>query len=117
MLVVVTIRSFRVFSTSITSRPFSPTEMQRVPSSKTIGSPCWSLDLVVDAVLPFAEQVERAVVEHVAVLVHLHERGSPVRSRAAEHLGHVLTVVVDRPRHERGLGAQRQGDRVERVVY
>ena len=36
--------------------------------------------------------------------------------RATEHLGHVLAVGVDRARHEGRLGADRDGERVERLV-
>ena len=63
------------------------------------------------------EQVERAVVEHVAVLVDLDERAPPVGGRLAQHLREVLAVVVHRPRDERRLRAEGQRDRIERVVH
>jgi hypothetical protein len=62
------------------------------------------------------EQVERAVVEDVAVLVDLHERRAPVRRGRPQHALQVLAVGVHGPGDERGLGADRQRDRVERVV-
>ena len=62
------------------------------------------------------DRVERAVVEDRAVLVDLHERRAAVRGRRREHRGEVLAVGVDGPGHEAALGAQRQRDRVERVV-
>ena len=57
--------------------------------------------------------VERAVVEDVAVLVHLDERRTLVLVRTAEDLGHVLAVHVVRAGHERGLGPEGDADRVE----
>ena len=42
------------------------------------------------------DRVERAVVEDVAVLVHLDERRALVLVRPAEHLRHVLAVHVVR---------------------
>ena len=59
---------------------------------------------------------ERAVVEHRAVLVDLDERGALVGRRGAQHLSEVALVAVDRPRDERRLGAERERDRVERLV-
>ena len=73
-------------------------------------------DLVVHALGLLAQQVERAVVEDVAVLVDLDERGAAVGGRLPEHLGQVLAVVVDRSGDERALGAECDGDRVERVI-
>ena len=43
-------------------------------------------DLVVHALRLLAQQVERAVVEHVAVLIDLDERGPPVRRGLPQHL-------------------------------
>ena len=60
--------------------------------------------------------LERAVVEDVAVLVDLDERGALVVVGPPEHLHHVLAVHVVGAGHERGLGAERHADRVERVV-
>ena len=62
------------------------------------------------------DRVERAVVEDVAVLVHLDERGALVLVRPPEHLDHVLAVHVVGAGDERRLGAERDRDRVERVV-
>ena len=62
------------------------------------------------------DRVERAVVEHVAVLVHLDERGAGVLVCTPEDLDHVLAIHVVRPRHEAGFGTQRHRDRIERVV-
>ena len=62
------------------------------------------------------DRVERAVVEDRAVLVDLDERRAAVGGGRGEHRGEVLAVGVDGAGHERRLGAQRQGDRVERVV-
>ena len=61
------------------------------------------------------EGVERAVVEDRAVLVDLDQCGAAMRRRG-QYRGEVLAVGVDRARHERRFGAQRQGDRVERVI-
>ncbi len=68
------------------------------------------LDLLV------GQRRERAVVEHRTVLVDLDQRGALVGRGRAQHLGQVMAVAVDRPRHERRLGAERQRDRVERMV-
>ena len=62
------------------------------------------------------DRVERAVVEDVAVLVHLDERRAAVLVGPREHLGHVLAVHVVRAGDERRLRAERDRDRVERVV-
>ena len=59
---------------------------------------------------------ERAVVEDRAVLVDLDQRSALVRGGGAQHLGQVLAIAVDRPGDERRLRAQRQRDRVERMV-
>ena len=63
------------------------------------------------------EHVERAVVEDRAVLVDLDQRRAPVLRGRAQRLGEVLAVGVGRAGHERGLGAEGQRDRVERVVH
>ena len=60
--------------------------------------------------------LEGAVVEDVAVLVDLDERGALVGVGPAEGLHHVLAVHVVGPGHEGGLGAEGQAERVERVV-
>ncbi len=59
------------------------------------------------------QAVEGAVVEDRAVLVDLHQRGAAVADRGGQHLGEVGAVGIHRPRHEAGLGAQRQRDRIE----
>jgi hypothetical protein len=69
---------------------------------------------VLDALL--GQRAERAVVEDRAVLVDLHERRALVDGGGAEHVGQVVAVPVDRPRHERGLGTERQRDRVEGMI-
>ena len=51
--------------------------------------------------------VERAVVEHVAVLEDLDERRALVVVRLAEDLHHVLAIEVVGAGDEAGLGAQR----------
>src|SRR5882757_5065614 len=63
-----------------------------------------------------AERVERAVVEDRAVLQDLDQRSATMGGRRTQHLGKALAVRVERPADEGGLGAQRQRDRVERVV-
>jgi hypothetical protein len=63
-----------------------------------------------------AVRVEGAVVEDVAVLVDLDQRGAAVLGRRAQHRGQVLAVGVDGAGHEGGLGAERQRERVERRV-
>jgi hypothetical protein len=62
------------------------------------------------------DRVERTVVEHVAVLIHLDERGTRVLVRACEHLDHVLAIHVVRAGDEARLRTDRDRDRVERVV-
>ena len=62
------------------------------------------------------DRVEGAVVEDRAVLVDLHERRAAVGGGRGEHRGEVLAVGVDGACDERALRAQRQRDRVERVV-
>ena len=68
------------------------------------------------ALLLVAQRVERAVVEHRAVLVDLDQRRALVLGRGPQHRRQVVLVGVDRARHERRLGAQRQRHRVERRV-
>jgi hypothetical protein len=70
-------------------------------------------DLILGLLL---DRVERAVVVDVAVLVDLDQRRPLVRGGAAQDLGQVLLVGVDRARHEGGLRAQRDRDRVEGPV-
>jgi hypothetical protein len=60
--------------------------------------------------------IERPVVEDVAVLVDLHEGRALVGVRPAEHVEHVGPVHVVRAGHEGRLGAERDRQRVERVV-
>ena len=52
------------------------------------------------------DPVERRVVEHVAVLEDLDERGAPVIVGGPEGLHHVLAVEVVGTGHEAGLGAE-----------
>ena len=66
--------------------------------------------------LVVADEVERAVVVDVAVLEDLDERRAAMRGRAAQDVGQALLVGVDRARDERRLGAEREAERVERVV-
>ena len=73
--------------------------------------------LEVDAVaLLLAHVVERAVVVDVAVLEDLDERRAAVARRRAEDVREAFLVGVDRARDERRLGADRHGQRVERMV-
>ena len=62
------------------------------------------------------EQVERAVVEDVAVLVDLDERRALVLGGRAQDLLEVLAVGVDGTGDEARLGPERERDRVERRV-
>ena len=73
-------------------------------------------DHVVLARLLLAHGVEGAVVEDVAVLVDLDERRALVLGGGAQDLSHMAAVGVHRARHERGLRAERERERVERVV-
>ena len=76
-------------------------------------SPCCEVDPVA-LVLP--DDVERTVVVDVAVLEDLDERGSTMPSGRTKHFREPLLVGVDRPRDERRLRADRDRERVERVV-
>ncbi len=71
--------------------------------------------LLADVLL--GEGVPGAVVEDVAVLEHLDEGRSLVIVRPLEHLHHVLAVHVVGAGDERRLGAQRQTQRVERLIH
>src|SRR3546814_4893006 len=62
------------------------------------------------------DALERAVVEDVAVLEHLHERGTVVVVGPTERLDHVVPVHVVGAGHEARLGPEGQRTRVERVV-
>ena len=64
--------------------------------------------------LAAGDVVERAVVEHVAVLEDLDERRTLVGVGLTEHLHHVLAVEVVGAGDEAGLGAERHRQRVER---
>ena len=66
--------------------------------------------------LLLGDLVELAVVEDVAVLVDLDERRAVVVVGGAERLDHVLAVEVVGAGDEAGLGAERDGERVERRV-
>ena len=73
--------------------------------------------LEVDAVLGPSvlrgQRQERAVVEDVAVLVDLDERGAPVGGGPAQHFGQVLVFDIDRAGDEGSLGPERDRHRVE----
>src|SRR5439155_4360057 len=74
--------------------------------------------LEVEAILLLlANGVERAVVVDVAVLVDLDERRTPVRRGTPKHAGQPGLVGVDRAGDERRLRAERDGERIERVVH
>jgi hypothetical protein len=60
--------------------------------------------------------VELAVVEDVAVLVDLDERGAVVGVGGTEGLDHVLSVEVVGAGHETRLGAERHRQRIERRI-
>ncbi len=75
--------------------------------------PVHEADLVVHALRLVPEQIERAVVEDVAVLIDLDERRAVVLGRLPQDLGQMLAVVVDRARDERRGRAKREGDGVE----
>ena len=60
--------------------------------------------------------VEGAVVEDVAVLVDLDEGRAGVLGGGPQGVADVLLLDVDRAGDEGGVGAERQGERVERVV-
>ena len=63
--------------------------------------------------LTAGDVVERAVVEHVAVLEDLDERRALVGVGLAEDVHHVLAVEIVGTSNEAGLGAQRDRERVE----
>ena len=73
-------------------------------------------DLVEGTGLLVRQSVERVIVEHRTVLVDLDDRRALVLGRLAKYIGEVGAVDVERPRHERRLRAERQCQRVERVV-
>ena len=62
------------------------------------------------------DPVEGTVVEHVAVLVDLDQRRPAVVVGLTHDRHHVLAIEVVGPGHERGFGAQREADRVERCL-
>ncbi len=97
-----------------------PERVQRHPELVVRAEPdrlaVMKLDDHVGPLLFGRDGLERPIVEHVAVLVHLDERRALVVVRPAEHLDHVLAVHVVGPSHERGFGAERDGHRVERRV-
>ena len=98
----------------------SPSASRTMPRSssapKRIGWPCSSSIDVRRARLLVGQRVERAVVEHGAVLVDLDQRRARVRGGGAQHRRQVVLVGVERARDERRAGAERQRDRVERRV-
>ena len=71
-------------------------------------------ELIVGLAVLVGDVREGAVVEDVAVLQDLDERGAAVLVGAANHLLQVLGLDVDAARDEGGLGAERHGDRVKR---
>jgi hypothetical protein len=80
------------------------------------GSTVFEADLILLAAFLVSEDVERAVVEDVAVLIDLDERRSRMRRGLAKHLGEVSPIVVEGAGHEARLRAERDRDRVERMV-
>ena len=73
-------------------------------------------DQHVGPVLLAGDPLERTVVEDVAVLEDLHERGAVVIVRPTERLDHVLAIHVVRAGDERRLRPERDRQRVERMV-
>src|SRR5207244_986345 len=73
-------------------------------------------DQVVGSLLLGRDLLEGAVVEHVAVLVDLHEGRPPVLVGPAEDLHHVLAVHVVGSGHEAGFRPQGQAHGVEGEV-
>src|SRR5207245_1991057 len=73
--------------------------------------------LEVDPVLLLlAHEVERVVVEDVAVLEDLDERAAAMLRRAAQDVLEVGAIGVDRPGYERSLRADGERQRIERPV-
>ena len=70
-------------------------------------------DRPVVARVRFLEQVERTVVEDVAVLVDLDQSRALMGGRVAQHRLQVLAVGVERAGDERRLRPERYRDRVE----
>ena len=68
------------------------------------------------ALFASGDVLERAVVEHVAVLEDLDERRAPVGVRRTEHLGHVFAIEVVGSGNETGFGAEGHGERIERLI-
>jgi len=62
------------------------------------------------------DRIESPVVEDRAVLVDLDQRAAAVRGSRPQHSCQVLSVRVDGPRNKGCLGAERERDRVERIV-
>ena len=85
-------------------------------SPKRIGLPCSSGIWFASLLFLVAHGVEGAVVEDVAVLVDLDEGRALVLGGGAQHLGDVCAVGVHGARDEGRLGAERERERVERVV-
>src|SRR6478736_1534659 len=73
--------------------------------------------LEVDPVfLVLADEVERTVIEDVAVLEDLDEGAPLVLSGSAQNLRQLSAIGVNRARDERRLGAECKRERVERPV-
>ena len=83
---------------------------------QTSGSPSLEHERGLDARLAVLDLDPLVVVVDRAVLEDLDERGALVRVRAVQHLLEVRRVDVDRARDERGARAERERDRVDRVV-
>ncbi len=66
--------------------------------------------------LPVKQVTKSHVIEDVAVLVDLNQRGALVLKSAGQHLGHVLGLTVDGPRHKCRVCTECQRERPEGVV-
>src|SRR5229473_4622096 len=60
--------------------------------------------------------VESAVIENIAVLQNLDERGPTMGMRALEHLALMLLLDVHRAGDEAGAGTERERDRIKRII-
>src|SRR3954452_3665883 len=67
--------------------------------------------------LRLLQHVKGTVVEDVAVLQDLHERGAAVLAGGPQHRSQVLAVGVDGAGEERGFGAPGERDRIDRRVH
>ena len=62
-------------------------------------------DLCLSSGLLLAELVKCTVVEHVAVLINLRERGARVAGGALEHVSQMLGFHINGARHKAGVTA------------